>query len=101
MNNSNLIFSNHFEKIQKDSSWGIKLLLSILVITLTSIVGALSIDYNELYKGMGMASEDIQASKTIGIITGAVAGTVWGGDNWYWTNLFSLLGYFKDNEIRC
>jgi len=72
MENSNLPFAQHFSKLREQPKWGLKLIIAIVVIALSTTVGALSIDYNEIYQDAGASAQDMGNMQTIGLITGIV-----------------------------
>ena len=59
MENSNLPFAQHFSKLREQPKWGLKLIIAIVVIALSTAVGAMSIDYNEIYQDAGTSAQDM------------------------------------------
>ena len=78
MENSNLPFAQHFSKLREQPKWGLKLIIAIVVIALSTAVGAMSIDYNEIYQDAGASAQDMGNMQMIGLIGGIVAGLIGG-----------------------
>src|SRR5699024_10190900 len=78
MENSNLPFAQHFSKLREQPKWGLKLIIAIVVIALSTTVGALSIDYNEIYQDAGANAQDMGNMQMIGLIGGIIAGLIGG-----------------------
>lgn len=74
MKESKLPLVQHFSNLREKPKWGLKLILAIVVMTLSAVIGALAIDYNELYKDAGMTGTELEQVKMFGQIGGAIAG---------------------------
>ncbi|RIL26987.1 hypothetical protein BUY88_12815 [Staphylococcus equorum] len=74
MKESKLPLVQHFSNLSEKPKWGLKLILAIVVMTLSAVIGALAIDYNELYKDAGMTGTELEQVKMFGQIGGAIAG---------------------------
>ena len=74
MENSKLPLVHHFSNLRQNPKWGLKLILSIIVMTLSAVIGVLAIDYNELYKNTGITGKQLEQAKMFGQIDGVIAG---------------------------
>lgn len=74
METSKLPLVAHFSKLRNKSKWGWKLILSIVVMTLSAVIATLAIDYYELFKDGGMTGEELEQAKMFGQISAAIAG---------------------------
>ena len=74
METSKLPLVSHFSELRNKPKWVLKLILTIVVMTLSAVIGALAIDYNELYKDAGMTGTELEQAKMFGQIGGAIAG---------------------------
>ncbi|MFQ3791987.1 hypothetical protein AABD37_08545 [Staphylococcus nepalensis] len=75
MENSNLPFLQHFSNLRENPKWGLKLIISIIVAALSAAIGAMSIDYNEIYQEAGANGEAMDMDMgMIGLIVGIVGG---------------------------
>lgn len=76
MNDSQMPFSQHFSELNKNPRWRIKLILSILIIILSTIINSYLINYNELYKASGLNGEQLEKAKMIGRIGGIISSSL-------------------------
>lgn len=74
MEESKLPLVHHFSNLREKPKWGLKLILAIIVMTLSAVIGVLAIDYNELYKDAGMSGNQLEQAKMFGQIGGAIGG---------------------------
>ncbi|MDG0826468.1 YIP1 family protein [Staphylococcus equorum] len=74
METSKLPLVSHFSELRNKPKWVLKLILTIVVMTLSAVIGSLAIDYNELYKDAGMTGTELEQAKMFGQIGGAIAG---------------------------
>ncbi|MGW7929927.1 YIP1 family protein [Staphylococcus xylosus] len=74
MENSHFPLGSHFSELRNKPKWGLKLILAIVVTTLSAIIGAFAIDYNELYKDAGMSGEQLKQAKMFGQLGGTIGG---------------------------
>ncbi|MDG0822618.1 YIP1 family protein [Staphylococcus equorum] len=74
METSKLALVSHFSELRNKPKWVLKLILAIVVMTLSAVIGSLAIDYNELYKDAGMTGAELEQAKMFGQIGGAIAG---------------------------
>ena len=62
METSKLPLVSHFSELRNKPKWVLKLILTIVVMTLSAVIGSLAIDYNELYKDAGMTGTELDKS---------------------------------------
>ena len=74
MEESKLPLVQHFAKLRNKPKWGMKLILAVIVMTLSTVISAFTIDYNALYKDAGMTGDQLEQAKMLGKIGGAIAG---------------------------
>ncbi|WP_341637026.1 YIP1 family protein [Staphylococcus casei] len=74
MEESKLPLVQHFSSLRERPKWGLKLVLAIVVMTLSAVIGVFAIDYKELYNDAGMTGDQLEQAKMFGQIGGAVGG---------------------------
>lgn len=74
METSNFPLVSHFSKLRNQPKWGLKLILAIIVMTLSAVITTLTIDYSEVYKDTGMTGDQLEQAKMFAQIGGAIAG---------------------------
>ena len=74
MEESKLPLVQHFSNLREKPKWGLKLILAIVVMTLSAVIAAFAIDYNELYKDAGMTGAELEQAKMFAQIGGAIGG---------------------------
>ncbi|EHT8096577.1 hypothetical protein LNA61_002018 [Staphylococcus pseudintermedius] len=76
MDNSKLLFSDHFYQLRRNPRWKLKLLLAFLTILTVSGVSVFGVDFNDVYKNAGINEEQLEMVKKLGIVLGITGGTV-------------------------
>lgn len=76
MKESNLPLAKHFASLRENPKWALKLVLAIVVVTLSTIIGALAIDYDELFKDPSMSQQEVEQAKLMGKIGGIIGGVI-------------------------
>ncbi|MBO3075864.1 YIP1 family protein [Staphylococcus xylosus] len=74
MESSKFPFVSYFSELRNNPKWGLKLILSIVVMTLSAAITAFTIDYSEQFKDTGMSGEQLEQAKMFGQIVGAIGG---------------------------
>lgn len=64
MEQSKLPFYQHFSSIRENPKWGLKFFITLVLSSLTSILSAMSLDYDKMYKAEGMSPTEIEQAKT-------------------------------------
>lgn len=78
METSKLPLAQHFSNLRANPKWGLKLLIAIVVVVLSTIVSSSLIDYDTLFKDTGLSGQQLEQTKAIGQITGIISGIVGG-----------------------
>lgn len=76
MESSNLPLASHFASLREKPTWGLKLLISIVIVVLVAVIAGLTMDYNQMYEGTGLSEQEIEQSKPIAQISGIVLGAI-------------------------
>lgn len=76
MESSNLPLASHFASIREKPTWGLKLVIAIVIVVLASIIGVLAMDFNQMYEGTGLNEQEIEQSKAIAQIGGTVVAAI-------------------------
>lgn len=74
MESSKFPLVSYFSEQRNNPKWGLKLILAIVVMTLSSAITAFTIDYSEQFKDMEMSGEQLEQAKMFGQIGGAIGG---------------------------
>src|SRR5699024_708440 len=74
MEENKLPLFQHFASLYENPKWILKLVLAIIVMTLSAGVTVITIDYNEIYKDINMTGEQLEQAKMFGQIGGIIAG---------------------------
>ncbi|PHK48523.1 YIP1 family protein [Staphylococcus edaphicus] len=78
MESSNLPLSQHFSNLREKPTWGLKLIIAIVIIALSAVISNLLIDYKKLYQDSGLSGQELDQAITFGQI-GAQVGSIIGG----------------------
>lgn len=65
MNESRLPLIQHFISLRDNPKWGIKLLLAVVITSLSSVISVYATDLGNMYKGTEMTSNQIEQTETI------------------------------------
>lgn len=65
MNESKLPLIQHFINLRDKPKWGVKLLLAVIITSLSSIISIFSTDLEDMYKGSEMSTNQIEQMKAI------------------------------------
>ncbi|WP_436860849.1 YIP1 family protein [Staphylococcus caeli] len=76
MESSNLPLASHFASLREKPTWGLKLVITIIIVILAAIIAGLNVDYNQMYEGTGLSEQEIEQSKSIAQIGGIVGGAI-------------------------
>ncbi|WP_436855533.1 YIP1 family protein [Staphylococcus caeli] len=76
MESSNLPLASHFASLREKPTWGLKLLIAIVIVVLVAVIAGLTMDYNQMYEGTGLSEQEIEQSKPIAQISGIVFGAI-------------------------
>ncbi|MEB8103789.1 YIP1 family protein [Staphylococcus xylosus] len=74
MESSKFPLVSYFSELRNNPKWGLKLILAIVVMTLSAAITAFTIDYSEQFKDTGMSGEQLEQAKMFGQIVGAIGG---------------------------
>ncbi|RIO44808.1 YIP1 family protein [Staphylococcus saprophyticus] len=76
MAKSNLPLAQHFSNLRKNPKWGLKLVITILILLITSIISTISIDYRKMYRDMNLSSQQLDQMESFAKITGLIGGSL-------------------------
>lgn len=76
MESSNLPLATHFASLREKPTWGLKLIIAIVIVVLVALIAGLTMDYNQMYEGTGLSEQEIEQSKPIAQISGIVLGAI-------------------------
>lgn len=80
MEESNLLFGQHFASLRTKPKWVLKLILSIVIAILTVVVSTFTVDYSKISQGTDMSgaqSKQLESmTKIIGLIGGSIGSII-------------------------
>lgn len=80
MESSNLPLAQHFSSLREKPTWGLKLIIAIVILALSAMIGALITDYKQTYEDAGMSGQQLdqmlEYAKIIGVVGGAISSII-------------------------
>lgn len=76
MESSNLPLAQHFSSLREKPTWGLKLIIAIVVVALSAIISSLTIDYKQLYQDAGLSGQQLDQTLAIGKISSIIGGAI-------------------------
>lgn len=76
MEESNLLFSQHFASLRTKPKWGLKFILAIVVAVLTVVITTFTIDYSKFVQNTDMSASQSKQLENIAKISGLVGSSI-------------------------
>ncbi|SUM81520.1 hypothetical protein [Staphylococcus saprophyticus] len=76
MESSNLPLAQHFSSLREKPTWGLKLIIAIVIIALSATIVALTTDFKQNFEDAGLSGQQLDQSLEFAKIIGVVSGVI-------------------------
>lgn len=76
MESSNLPLAQHFSTLREKPTWGLKLIIAIVIVALSATIVALTTDFKQNFEDAGLSGQQLDQSLEFAKIIGVVSGVI-------------------------